>query len=45
MKKISNSILDKPMKKDPLDPSSLNQSEEPIRVSRHNIHEEEFRMF
>ncbi len=37
--------LDKPTKKDPLDPSSLSQAEEPIRVSRHNLHEEEFRMF
>ncbi|CAF1469659.1 unnamed protein product [Adineta steineri] len=35
----------KPTKKDPLDPSSLNQAEEPIRVSRHNLHEEEFKMF
>ena len=37
--------LDKPAKKDPLDPSTLSQAEEPIRVSRHNLHEEEFRMF
>ncbi|CAF1324610.1 unnamed protein product [Adineta ricciae] len=41
----SNSVPYKPAKKDPLDPSSLSQAEEPIRVSRHNLHEEEFRMF
>ncbi|CAF0998400.1 unnamed protein product [Rotaria sp. Silwood1] len=40
-----NNIPYKPAKKDPLDPSSLSQAEEPIRVSRHNLHEDEFRMF
>ena len=41
----TTTFLDKPAKKDPLDPSTLNQAEEPIRVSRHNLHDDEFRLF
>ncbi|CAF0793308.1 unnamed protein product, partial [Didymodactylos carnosus] len=38
-------FLVRPPRKDPLDPSTLNHAEEPVRVSRHHLHEEEFKGF